>query len=641
MTSPPPAPPPATSPNTPANAPLTDLNALVRTRGAAAPTPQGAVEQTAPSRLDPSVIAPKTGGPKPRARQAKRVLTLLKQAQRRYEANDYPATARLALDALALDEHSPDANHMMAVALDRLGHLSRSLEFYEKVWKLTPNDPQVYLNIGGVAWKLDMMETAEKFYRIAMRLDPANLDTRVNLGGVLRDTGRFEDAIELLRESLYAAPDAPGLWNALATVLLHSGEPVEAQTFYHEALRLKPDFTRAWHNLAYARNTAGDARGALEASETALKHGAANPSDEYEIRHSRALSLLSVGRLAEGWRAYEVRLDPAHGPIVFKVEAARLTPDAPAAGRAVLLMGEQGVGDEVLHYNAAADLAREIGPDGRLIMACEWRLAPLVRRAFPDALVNSHRTIEKEGRKVRAAPWASGEDAPEAWLPAASLLERYRSRLEDFPSAPRAYLPPDPDRVAGFRAALDALGPGLKVGLCWKSKLMSAARRKYFSAFEAWRPVLQTPGVTFVSMQYGDIAEEVAWAQREWGVDIHTLDVDLMDDLDGVAALGAALDLTIGPMNASTNLAAAAGGLIWIVALSSHWPLFGLDRLAFYPGSRAFSPRQAGDWDGAMAEVADALSQAASQGGVAAGAAGAADTAGAPAAGADDGRDAA
>lgn len=594
----------------PSPAPLHDLNALVRTRAAPSPTPQGAVEQTAPSRLDASTIAPKSSASARGARRGKRVLSLLKQAQKRYGANDYASAARLALEALELDEHSPDANHMMAVALDRLGHLSRSLEFYEKVWQLTPNDPQVYLNIGGVAWKLDMMDTAEKFYRIAMRLDPANLDTRVNLGGVLRDTGRFEDAIELLRESLYAAPESPGLWNALATVLLHSGEPVEAQTFYHEALRLKPDFTRVWHNLAYALNTAGDAQGALEASETALEHGAASPSDDYEIRHSRALSLLGVGRLAEGWSAYDVRLDPTHGPIVFKADAPRLTPDMAAAGRTILLMGEQGVGDEVLHYNAAADLAREIGPEGRLIMACEWRLAPLVRRAFPDALVNSHRTIEKEGRKVRAAPWASGDDAPDAWLPAASLLQRYRGRLEDFPDERRAYLPPDPERVAGFHAALEALGPGMKVGLCWKSKLMSATRRKYFSAFEAWRPVLQTPGVTFVSMQYGDIGEEVDWARRALGVDIHALDVDLMDDLDGVAALGAALDLTIGPMNASTNLAAAAGGAIWIVALKSHWPLFGLDRLAFYPRSRAFSPRQAGDWDGAMAEVAEALSHA-------------------------------
>ncbi len=552
-------------------------------------------------------------------RRHTKVRKLLKAALKANAAGDPRESARLALDALGLDDANAAACHVMAAALEQLGHVSRALQFYERAWTLNPRDPQIYLAMGLAAWKLDMMAAAEKFFRLALQMEPANVPARVNLGGVLRDDGRFEDAIEILREGLYAAPGEAQLWNAIGTVMLHSGDIPNARTFYEETLRLDADFARGWHNLAYALNTAGDGEGALEASDKALECGPRSAKDAYEIAHSRALSLLTLGRLEDAWRAYEVRLDVEQGPMVFQAPGQRLDPfdPKPLTGRAVLVIGEQGVGDEVLHFNALADLEREIGADGRMIVACEPRLAPLLARSFPRAQIERHATVSREARKVRAVAWADAatdghrqEQAPapqlDVWTPAAGLLARYRRRLDAFPNT--AFLTPDPQRVAGFRAQLAALGPEPKVGLCWKSKKMTASRRKYFSPFEAWRPVLETAGVTFVSMQYGDVDSEIAQAAQDYGVTIHQLTgLDLMDDLDGVAAAGAALDLTIGPMNASTNLAGAAGGLIWIVALRTHWPLFSTDRLHFYPDARAFSPPMNGDWNDAMAQIAAAL----------------------------------
>ena len=45
---------------------------------------------------------------------------------------------------------------------------------------------------------------------------------------------------------------------------------------------------------------------------------------------------------------------------------------------------------------------------------------------------------------------------------------------------------PDPERVAEYRAKLDALRPGTKVGICWRSMMLGAKRAKYYSALDAW-----------------------------------------------------------------------------------------------------------------------------------------------------------
>ena len=535
----------------------------------------------------------------------KRVLGKLRRAMELIEI-DPPAAARLAFKVLDADPDSQLANHVMAITLDRLGYLSKALEFYERAWKLDPEDGEVHHNLGMVAWKLDMMDAAEKFYRLSLHFRPGTNDTVINLAGVLRDTYRFDDAIELLREAIYVTPDNYELWNAIGTVMLDAGQPDEALTFYEEALRLNPKYARAWNNLAYARTMRGDAPGATDAFDKAMEFVISRP-DSANIRYSRALSLLAAGRFKDGWAGYDARLDPFYEKgTVHLIQRPMWNAEDSPEGKTILLMGEQGLGDEVLFMNMLADFIQEAGPDADISLALESRLIPLAQRSFPTITIGEHATIKREARDVRGVRWIKDWDAIECWAPLGALGKRYRATIDHFPDAP--FLVPDPDRVQALRAKVAAVGPGLKVGICWKSALMNAKRSKYFSPFENWKTVLRTPGVEFISLQYGDTREEIAEAQAELGVTIHEIEgVDLKTDLDGVAALGAALDLAVGPMNASTNLAASVGCPAWFLTIKTHWPKHATQSVPWYAGSRAFSPDVYGEWKPTMAEIASEL----------------------------------
>jgi ADP-heptose:LPS heptosyltransferase len=111
-----------------------------------------------------------------------------------------------------------------------------------------------------------------------------------------------------------------------------------------------------------------------------------------------------------------------------------------------------------------------------------------------------------------------------------------------------------------------------------------------------------------VNLQYGDCAAELTQAEAELGVSIRQpAGIHLKDDLDDVAALSAALDLVIGPANATSNIAAACGAPVWLISTPGAWPRLGTDRYPWYPTVRVFGAPAYGDWAPVMAEVAEAL----------------------------------
>ena len=125
-----------------------------------------------------------------------------------------------------------------------------------------------------------------------------------------------------------------------------------------------------------------------------------------------------------------------------------------------------------------------------------------------------------DGNKaLRLIPLAS--ERQRARFLGADGLGRCSSFANGFPiSAHKAFLKPDPARVAEFRARLSKL-PAQAQGrhlLAFDDAGRQAARN-ISAPIDGWGPILKTPGVSFVNLQYGDCAAELARAADAYGVD--------------------------------------------------------------------------------------------------------------------------
>jgi tetratricopeptide (TPR) repeat protein len=534
---------------------------------------------------------------------------LVRRAVKTWRRGDIVRSGQLALEATNVDDTNAKAFHVLAMALERMGHLHKALVTYERALTLDPDDPELLIDLGMTAWNLKMKDGAVKMFEMYIGARPDSPLGYNNLGTVQSDLGKPTTAIETLRSAIYRMPNESILWNSLATVLAEDGRVEESLVFYNEAIRLDPSYGRPYHNLGYAYSHLGRLPEALEAYDAALAH-ITDPAELIETKHSRSICLIGMGRLEEGFREYEIRNHERFRAYIHHMVKAPLWKGEPLEGKRILITGEQGLGDEFMFANTLPDLQRAVGPHGKLQIAVDRRLVPLFRRSFPEADLGScddRMLVDQNGKKeLRFIPFAVEKGEPDFYAPMATPLHVLRKRLEDFPH--QAFLKPDPARTAQFRALLEAGGAGPYVGICWRSMMLDAKRAKYYGALDMWGPILKTPGVRFVNIQYGKCGDELARARALHGVEVQVIDgLDLTNDIDGAAALSAALDLVISAPTAAAACAASVGTEVWFLTAGRTWPQLGTDEYPWYRKSHVFSPEKFGDWGELMPQVAERL----------------------------------
>jgi hypothetical protein len=152
----------------------------------------------------------------------------------------------------------------------------------------------------------------------------------------------------------------------------------------------------------------------------------------------------------------------------------------------------------------------------------------------------------------------------------------------------------------------------MRVGLVWSSgirrhdrQLMAFALGKSMP-LQQLRPLGSVPGVSLVSLQKGDGADEAASPPD--GMVLHNWTDELHDFAD-TAALIESLDLVISVDTAVAHLAGAMGKPVWLLnRFDSSWQwLPGPEDCLWYPTLRQFRQPAAGDWPGAVSHVAEAL----------------------------------
>jgi tetratricopeptide (TPR) repeat protein len=548
------------------------------------------------------------------ARAAKASLPHLKAALAAIGANQFERGLKAVRSALQHDPNSFFGYHLLAIAHEKLGDWSASIDAYEKALALKPDSPEIANDLGRLAFRMQMLPQAEALFRYHLAARPDAPESANNLACVLRDQMRYDEAIEVLKPAIQAAPDRAQLWNTLGTVMSDMGETEQAELFFTETLRLDPGHVKARYNRSNILFALGQTERAIDDCRSAMK-AADTPEEKATMGLALSSMLLASGDLPQGWEAYEARLSPHfHDPIHFLVNRPQWTPFADIQGRHLLLIGEQGLGDEVLFANMLDDVLQALGPGGRLSLTVDRRLVPLVQRSFPQIQVGVHHTFQRQGRNIRSVPWITDWADVDFWAPLGQPLRQFRLSLDAFPERPQGFLKPDPARVEHWRRQFAEI-PGPKVGLVWTSMLINSARRKYFSPFDRWGPILQTPGVRFINLQYGDRSADIEMARREFGVEIVQPEgIDLKMDLDDVAALTCAMDLVIGPANATSNLSAACGVPTWLISTPGAWTQLGTDRYPWYSQVRMFASETFGDWDPVIGRIAGALSEIAGQG---------------------------
>ena len=96
----------------------------------------------------------------------------LKRSIRSWRRGDIVKSGQWALKATEADDSNSKAFHVLAMALERMGHLHKALVTYERAFELDPEDPELLINLGLTAWNLKLTEGAAHMFRLYIAACP-------------------------------------------------------------------------------------------------------------------------------------------------------------------------------------------------------------------------------------------------------------------------------------------------------------------------------------------------------------------------------------------------------------------------------------------------------------------------------------
>lgn len=469
------------------------------------------------------------------------------------------AEAELRSVVAAVPDHW-EAWHNLGQTLHEAGRDDEAAAALRRSMALRPEYTANYYALGATLTALGRLNAAVAMFRRAIELGHRDNDVVSHLAVVHRQLGELDHAEQLLREVVAAVPHSASANSNLAVVLAQTGQFDESRIYHDRAMELDPDHVPFVANRAYARLTAGDIPGAWTDWERAIDNGPRGRERPFTARR---------------WQGEDVR-------------------DA-----RVLVYREQGVGDEILFASCYPDLVERAGS---VMIESDPRVATLFARSFAPAEARPQ-TLDGYGRETVA------EIDADVVVPAGSLPVFLRRTLDEFPERD-SYLVADPARVEAWRERLADAGDGPRVGISWRSKLMTAERRLEYTRLSEWGGIFSVPGVTFFNLQYDECEQDLADAERRFGVTVHRYaDVDYMNDFESVAALMANLDLVVAPRNAVAMLAGALGVPTVMMGNRWDWSDLGTDTCPWLPAVTLVYRHLGQDWDGVLATAASRVAE--------------------------------
>lgn len=464
----------------------------------------------------------------------------------------------LARACLAAHPDDADVLNVLGGIARMRGEGLQAAGFYREALAKRPDFVKAMSNLGAVLIEAGHHDEAIVQLSAALARQPDFVDARVNLGTALLNTGRYVEAETELGKALDTAAGDALAWNSLGNARFHLGKLDQAIAAFEQAIAIDPRLVMAQNNLG----TAWREKGNYSKAETAYRSAIAIDGRQAEAWSGLGVLLREQGRFTEAFTAQEhaLSIKPtfrmaqfARGLISlgegrfgdgFRDYLARDMTDvdglcrdplpADLTGRRLLLLADQGFGDELFFLRFAPMLKRR---GARLTYQGSAAIAAIVERsAAVDEVVT-------EGESPHDLKLSIGD------LP--HLLGM--TSTSDVPSALK--LPVRKHDREAVEATLEKFGPPPYVGLTWR------AGTRQWNALTKSVPVAQLGralsgiSATFIVLQRDPDAGEIEALSASLGRPVHDLS-SLNKNLERMLALLHRVEAYVGVSNTNTHLRA-------------------------------------------------------------------------------------
>lgn len=476
---------------------------------------------------------------------------------------------------------------LFSTTLALSGEVDKALTVINKAIKYAPNYGSLYLIKGNILSELDELDSAVISYRKALHFNSDDWEIHNNIGNVFQKMGQYDKAALSYDAALKVGGHNHTVFSNAGNALAKLKDYFSAIEVYDAALKMNPSDYEVLTNKGNALISIGH----FDEAESAFKN-ALLLNKEYPSAHLNLANLyLSEFKFEMGWAEYEWRFlalesaQPIREVDLPKWDGSSID--------GILIIGEQGIGDQILYASMLRDLG---GLAKSITVILDDKLIDIFSRSFPE-----YRICGKDSD--------IDVDLYDAYMPIGDLGKYFRLEVGAF-SNQSPYILND--------ASIKVISPiskgGLSeriIGLSWRSSNKKIGFDKSISLRELL-PILSLKESRFINLQYGETKLEQDDLRISNNIALETIEgLNLYDDVEGVLSAIASCDIVVTTSNTTAHLAGALGKetlLLLPKIVGKFWYWHDLNgKSLWYPSIRVFRQEKQGDWTGPVNDAKEYL----------------------------------
>lgn len=456
--------------------------------------------------------------------------------------------------------------------LNSQNELEKAFEIYRDILEINPEHIDALFGIGVILEKQQKFDLAIKFLSRAIVSEPNKIAALLKRGRIFRLRGLFENAIADFTQIISNHPDHFEALIARGIIFGHISQfnaaiddfnlaieinPGCAEAFYNRgvvfeklhkfvvaiedysiAIKLNPNDYKAYNNRGAARRETKCLDDALKDFEKSIK---INP-DFAEGYYNKSLTLLSVGKLKEGYKLYEYRWKTEYFQSQLRNFSQPLwLGNEDLTGKTILLYSEQGLGDsiQVCRYLKCFEVI-----DCSVLLEVEKPLIKLMECFLP-----SHKIFKK------------GSSLPhfDYHCPLMSLPLAFSTTTQTIPF-PERYLFAETKQIKSWKSRLKQTAK-TRVGICWRGNSEHVNDHKRSINLSSIIDLLDE-SYAWISLQYELDQNELNLINSNTNLDHFGSEIG---DFAKTAALCESLDAIICIDTSTAHLASALGKKVFLL----------------------------------------------------------------------------
>ncbi len=496
-----------------------------------------------------------------------------------FNLQDYDTAEKKAQFLVSKGYSDPWLCNILAVIYAKQKKFTLAAKYFKILTELFPNNYESFFNLGNLYRDTKELYKSKYHYSLALQKKPSHFDSSFELAKIYFSEKNFEQATYYLQGAKKIKKDSFEVEDLIGQILFSTGKFIESLKQYRNLLKFSNNNNKEKILVNIASNLIE--LGQIKEAKTILRECKSENG-----RYNLSLINIKERNLVSGWKDYDLGVSNGNRKvrninyISSKLELWDINSDCAS----VVVLGEQGIGDEIMYSPLINHLIEAQIKTGLLM---DFRLKGLLSRS-----IKNHEFLENECEAI--------DKGYKAYIPIGSLCQFYRKNYNDFQKN-NIYFKTDKKRVEQLKNKFTSSKP--KIGVSWHTESSSHGRYRNIK-LKKFSNLFKNINAEFINLQYGDHSIDIERLSKKLGKNIFLNDdIDNKNDLEGLSAKIDVCDLIISIDNSTLHLAGTLNKeTIGLIPDIGDWRWMNYpEKTPWYKSVILY--RNKGDWDSTILKV--------------------------------------